>query len=113
MEFDPDLKVFATLVDEGKLSDETRKQLQDTAEKGNSLASYVLGRHALAMGNKPKAGRTAGQGPAGPRRRCEAARLLLTIDRKHRPSAVNSEAKVAAAGARAATAAAATLAKSK
>ena len=93
-EFDPDLRVFATLVDEGKLSDETRKQLQDTAEKGNSLASYVLGRHALAMGNKRKAAERLSKALQGHGDSCEAAHLLLQIDRKQRPSTVNSEAKV-------------------
>ena len=93
--FDPDLKVFATLVDEGKLSDETRKQLQDKAEKGgSSLASYVLGRHALAMGNKKKAAERLAKALQGHGDSCEAAHLLLKIDRKQRPSAVNTEAKV-------------------
>jgi tetratricopeptide (TPR) repeat protein len=93
--FDPDLKVFATLVDEGKLSDETRKQLSAAADKGNSLASYVLGRHALAMGNKKKAAERLAKALQGHGDSCEAAHMLLAIDRKQRPSAVNSEAKVA------------------
>jgi tetratricopeptide (TPR) repeat protein len=93
--FDPDLKVFATLATEGKLTDETRKQLQESADKGSSLASYVLGRHALATGNKKKAAERLARALQGHGDSCEAAHLLLQIDRKHRPAAVNSEAKVA------------------
>jgi hypothetical protein len=47
------------------------------------------------MGNKKKAAERLAKALQGHGDSCEAAHLLLQIDRKQRPSAVNSEAKVA------------------
>jgi tetratricopeptide (TPR) repeat protein len=94
VDYDPDLKLFATLVDEGKPSSEARQQLEASADKGSSLASYLLGRHALAAGERKRAAQRLARALQGHGDSCEAARLLLGIERKLRPSSVNTDAKV-------------------
>jgi tetratricopeptide (TPR) repeat protein len=96
--YDPDLRYFATLASEGKLGGDLQKEIRSRAEAdkgGSSLAEYVLGRHALADGDRKLAARRLSGALEGHGDTCEAARLLAGIDRRHRPSSVNSDAKIA------------------
>jgi tetratricopeptide (TPR) repeat protein len=113
IEQDPDLSSLAILAgaapaqtspDAGAASSapprplDARQQtlLEERAEKGGGIAAYVLGRLALAAGDTKTAAlrltRAVQTGPDG----CEAARLLLTIDKKLRPAAVATDGKVVA-----------------
>jgi tetratricopeptide (TPR) repeat protein len=93
---DPDLAAFAILADESPPDAAGKAALEDRADKGSGFASYVLGRLALAAGDPKAAAPRLHRALQSSAEACEAARLLLTIDRKARPAAVNTEAKVTA-----------------
>ncbi|HEY0708615.1 MAG TPA: tetratricopeptide repeat protein [Polyangia bacterium] len=93
---DPDLAAFALLADESPPDAAGRAALEDRAAKGSGFATYVLGRLELASGDPKAAAIRLHRSLQASAEACEAARLLLTIDRKSRPAAVNTEAKVAA-----------------
>ena len=96
VEFDPDLKAVRDPGRRGQAAATRRaSSCQASAEKGSSLASYVLGPARPGHGQQAKAAERLAKALQGHGDSCEAAHLLLTIDRKQRPSAVNSEAKVA------------------
>jgi tetratricopeptide (TPR) repeat protein len=97
VEYDPDLKIFSALALEGKLSARVRSDLDRRAGKGSAIAAYVVGRNALAAGDRRTAGRRLAKALKGHGDACEAARLLQTIDRRYRPSLVSSDARIAAA----------------
>jgi hypothetical protein len=95
-EYDPDLKVYAALATEGRLPTKVRTDLERRASKGNAVAAYVVGRTALAAGDRRTAARRLARALRGHGDACEAARLLLGIDRKYRPSSVSTESRIAA-----------------
>jgi tetratricopeptide (TPR) repeat protein len=92
---DPDLRFLASLTEEGKLDPDLRKQIAQRSDQGSSLASYVLGRHELAAGNKKAAAQWLALALKGHGDTCEAARLLLSIEARDRPSALRQTARVA------------------
>ena len=94
LEQDGDLRFLVTLGDEGKLEGDLRKDITRRADKGSSLAAYVLGRHELAAGNRKNAGKWLAQALKGHGDSCEAARLLLSLDARDRPSALRKPARV-------------------
>ncbi len=97
VDYDPDLKSFSALALEGRLSSRWKADLERRASKGSPVAAYALGRNALAAGDRRTAARRLARALKGHGDACEAARLLLTIDRRHRPASVASDSRVAAA----------------
>jgi tetratricopeptide (TPR) repeat protein len=97
VDYDPELKSFSALAVEGRLSARLRADLDRRAAKGSAVAAYVAGRSALAAGDRRTAGRRLARALRGHGDACEAARLLLTIDRRSRPSSVSSESRIASA----------------
>jgi tetratricopeptide (TPR) repeat protein len=94
LEQDLDLGFVASLAEEGKLEGNLRKQIALRSDQGSSLASYVLGRHELAAGNKKAAAQWLALALKGHGDSCEAARLLLSIDARDRPAALRQTARV-------------------
>jgi tetratricopeptide (TPR) repeat protein len=101
LEYDPDLKSFAALAVEGRLPARLRTDLEKRAARGSSMAAYVVGRTALAAGERRGAARRLAGALKGHGDACEAARLLQTIDRRHRPGSLASESRLAQAVAQA------------
>ena len=54
----------------------------------------MLGRHALAAGDRKQAAQRLARALQGHGDSCEAARLLLGIERKLRPASASTEAKI-------------------
>jgi hypothetical protein len=96
LEQDPDLVAFAQLAETPPLDPKVQAGLEERAEKGGGLAAYVLGRHALDAGETKTAAQRLYRAATSSAEACEATRLLLTIDRKVRPPALTTDAKVAA-----------------
>jgi tetratricopeptide (TPR) repeat protein len=96
---DPDLSSLAVLAgSEGEKPIDPRSQtlLEERAEKGAGIAAYVLGRLALRSGDGKTAALRLTRAVQTSPDACEAARLLLTIDKKARPAAAATDAKVVA-----------------
>jgi tetratricopeptide (TPR) repeat protein len=99
IEADPDLSSLAVLAGaEGQQPLDARRQtiLEERAEKGGGIAAYVLGRLAAKAGDGKTAALRLHRAVQTSPDACEAARLLLTIDKKLRPTAVATDAKVGA-----------------
>jgi hypothetical protein len=96
VEYDPDLKVYAALAVEGRLPAKVRADIERRANKGSSVAAYVAGRAALSAGDRRGAARRLAKALRGHGDTCEAARVLMSIERKYRPGSVSTDAKVAA-----------------
>jgi tetratricopeptide (TPR) repeat protein len=95
VEYDADLQSFAALATEGRLTSRVRLDLERRVARGSPVAAYVLGRNALAAGQRRTAARGLQRALKGHGDACEAARLLMTIDRKYRPSSVATDARIA------------------
>jgi tetratricopeptide (TPR) repeat protein len=94
-EQDPDLAAFALLAKDPPLDPEVLKPFEERADKAGGLAAYVLGRLALAAGDAKAAAPRLQRAIQSSSEACEAARLLMTIDKKARPSALATDAKIA------------------
>jgi tetratricopeptide (TPR) repeat protein len=97
VEYDPDLKSYSALALEGRLSGRLKADLEKRAVRGNAVASYVVGRNALQIGDRRTAARRLARALKGHGDVCEAARLLQSIERRYRPNSVSTDAKVATA----------------
>jgi hypothetical protein len=97
IDYDPDLKAFSALSVEGKLPFKVRLDLDKRAARGSAVAAYVMGRNALTGGDRRTASRRLARALRGQGDGCEAARLLLTIDRRYRPLSVATEGRIALA----------------
>jgi tetratricopeptide (TPR) repeat protein len=97
IDHDPELKIYSALAIEGRLSSRLRADLERRSTRGSAVAAYVLGRGALAAGDRRTAARRLAKALRGHGDTCEAARLLLTIDRRYRPSSVGTESRIARA----------------
>jgi tetratricopeptide (TPR) repeat protein len=93
---DPDLLAFAQLAETAPLEPKVQTALEERAEKVGGLPAYVLGRQALEAGEGKLAAQRLYRAATTTGETCEAARLLLTIDKKLRPPAVATDAKLAA-----------------
>ena len=96
IEYDPDLRSYAALAIEGKLPTKVRLDLEKRA-RTSPVAAYVVGRGALGAGDRRTAARRLARALKGHGDACEAARLLMSIDRRYRPSSVATDGKIALA----------------
>lgn len=94
VELDRDLQMFAALAKDNQ-DRRLRAELERRADRGNSLAAYVLGRLAFARGDERRGARHLKHALQGHGDTCEAARLILSLDGKKRPPTVRTPSRLA------------------